>query len=181
VYCRGEIRLTPVCKSINFQNVSLHFCILLWTVYYFIAGKRNSWMSWARNKILYCNSVSNQLNEISPWSRVPFEKLVVAQLFKEFHALYGTRRFVTVFTTACYFSGCCITLRNTLFFCGEELLASAQPSCWMNTACCLSATDQCMHSLRVWMSSSSLSARGLAVPWSQETYLTRAISCWIIF
>jgi hypothetical protein len=40
------------------------------------------------------------VNELSPWSRVVLEKLIVAQLFKKFIAFHGTPRFITVFTRA---------------------------------------------------------------------------------
>jgi hypothetical protein len=37
---------------------------------------------------------------LTSWSRVLFEKLIVTKLVKRFPAFYGTRRFITVFTTA---------------------------------------------------------------------------------
>ena len=37
---------------------------------------------------------------ISPWSRVLLEQLTVLQLVKKFPAFYGTRRFITAFTSA---------------------------------------------------------------------------------
>jgi len=37
---------------------------------------------------------------ITPWSRVPVEKIIVTHLVKKFPAFYGTRKFITVFTTA---------------------------------------------------------------------------------
>jgi hypothetical protein len=43
-------------------------------------------------------------NKLTPWSRVLPEKLVVLQLNKKFLAFYGTRRFITTFTTACHLS-----------------------------------------------------------------------------
>jgi len=39
-------------------------------------------------------------NELIPWSRVLLEKLTVTQLVKKFLAVYGARRFITVFKTA---------------------------------------------------------------------------------
>jgi hypothetical protein len=36
---------------------------------------------------------------IAPWSRGLLEKLAVSQLVKKFPAFYGTRRFITAFTT----------------------------------------------------------------------------------
>jgi hypothetical protein len=39
---------------------------------------------------------------LTPWSRVLLEKLTVTQLVKKFPAFYGTRRFITVFTTVCH-------------------------------------------------------------------------------
>jgi len=39
-------------------------------------------------------------NSLTAWSRVLLDKYTVSQLFKEFPAFYGTRRFITAFTTA---------------------------------------------------------------------------------
>jgi hypothetical protein len=36
---------------------------------------------------------------LTPWSRVLLEKLTGSQLVKKFPAFYGTRRFITAFTT----------------------------------------------------------------------------------
>ena len=38
------------------------------------------------------------------WSRVLLEKLIGSQLVKKFPALYGTRRFIAVLTSACHLS-----------------------------------------------------------------------------
>ena len=40
----------------------------------------------------------------TPWSRVLLEKLTVSQLVKKFPAFYGTRRFITAFTSTCHLS-----------------------------------------------------------------------------
>jgi len=40
----------------------------------------------------------------APWSRVLLEKLTVPQLVKKFPAFYGTRRFITAFTSARHLS-----------------------------------------------------------------------------
>jgi hypothetical protein len=37
---------------------------------------------------------------LTPWSRVLLEKLTSSQLAKKFPAFYGTRRFITAFTSA---------------------------------------------------------------------------------
>jgi hypothetical protein len=37
---------------------------------------------------------------LTPWSRVLLEKLTGSQLVKKFTAFYGTRRFITAFTSA---------------------------------------------------------------------------------
>jgi hypothetical protein len=39
-----------------------------------------------------------------PWSRVILKKLIVTQLANKFHAFYGTRRFIIVFTKARHWS-----------------------------------------------------------------------------
>jgi len=41
---------------------------------------------------------------LKPWSRVPLEKLTGSQLVKEFPAYYGTRCFISAFTSAIYLS-----------------------------------------------------------------------------
>ena len=41
---------------------------------------------------------------ITPWSRVHLEKLTGSQLVKKFPAFYGTRRFITAFTSARHLS-----------------------------------------------------------------------------
>ena len=41
---------------------------------------------------------------LTPWSRVLYQKLTGSQLVKKFSALYGTRRFVTAFTSARHLS-----------------------------------------------------------------------------
>jgi len=40
------------------------------------------------------------LTLLTPWSRVLLEKLTGLQLVKEVPAFYGTRRFITAFTSA---------------------------------------------------------------------------------
>ena len=44
-------------------------------------------------------SVKHNTYLLTPWSRVLLEKLTGLQLVKKFPALYGTRKFVTVFTS----------------------------------------------------------------------------------
>ena len=41
---------------------------------------------------------------LTPWSRVLLEKLTGLQLVKKFHTFYGTRRFITVFTSVHHLS-----------------------------------------------------------------------------
>jgi len=41
---------------------------------------------------------------LTPCSRVLLEKLTGSHLVKEFHAFYGTRKFITAFTSACHLS-----------------------------------------------------------------------------
>ena len=43
-------------------------------------------------------------DSLIPWSRVLLEKLTNFQLVKTFPAIFGTRRFITVFTIACHLS-----------------------------------------------------------------------------
>jgi hypothetical protein len=49
-------------------------------------------------------SANNAKNQLTPWSKVLFEKLTVTQLVKKFPAFYGTQGFITVFTTARHWS-----------------------------------------------------------------------------
>jgi len=39
---------------------------------------------------------------LTPWSRVLLENLTGSQLVKKFPAFYGTRRFITAFTSVCH-------------------------------------------------------------------------------
>ena len=41
---------------------------------------------------------------LTPWSRVLLEKLTGFQLVKKFPAIYGTRRFITAFTSVLHLS-----------------------------------------------------------------------------
>ena len=41
---------------------------------------------------------------LTPWSRILLEKLIGVQLVKKFLAFYGTRRFITAFTSARHLS-----------------------------------------------------------------------------
>ena len=49
-------------------------------------------------------SLDPRSHVLTPWSRVFLEKLTVPQLVKNFPAFYGTRRFVTAFTSAHHLS-----------------------------------------------------------------------------
>jgi len=44
------------------------------------------------------------INLITPCSRILLEKLIGSQLVKKFHTFYGTRRFITAFTSARHLS-----------------------------------------------------------------------------
>jgi len=53
----------------------------------------------------FCRLIYLLLNYVlTPRSIVLFEKLTCSQLVKKFYAFYGTRRFITAFTTARYLS-----------------------------------------------------------------------------
>jgi hypothetical protein len=52
-------------------------------------------LNWSRNLLAYL---------LTPWSRVLLEKLIGSKLVKKFPAFYGTRRFITAFTTARHLS-----------------------------------------------------------------------------
>ena len=61
---------------------------------------------------LYCGSgmstrfVDGSGYLLTPWSRVLLEKLTGFQLVKKFPAFYGTRKFITAFTSARHLSLC---------------------------------------------------------------------------
>ena len=51
---------------------------------------------------------------LTPWSRVLFKKLASSQLVKKFPAFYGTRRFITAFTSARQLSLSCASLIHSI-------------------------------------------------------------------
>ena len=51
---------------------------------------------------------------LTPWSRVLLEKLTGSQLVKKFPAFYGTRRFITTFTSARHLSLSCASLIQSM-------------------------------------------------------------------
>jgi len=46
------------------------------------------------------------LSQLDLVTAVLFEKSLVIQLVKKFPTIYGMRRFITIFTRACYWSLC---------------------------------------------------------------------------
>jgi len=59
---------------------------------------------------------------LTPWSRVLFEKLTGSQLVKKFPAFYGTRRFITAFTSA----------RNLFLSSARSIQSMPPPSHFLN-------------------------------------------------
>jgi hypothetical protein len=53
--------------------------------------------------VFYLSTLCN-ISLLTLWSRVPFKKLTGSQLVKKFPKFYGTRRFVTAFTSARHLS-----------------------------------------------------------------------------
>ena len=53
-----------------------------------------------RDRVTYTRVVTQYTHLLTPWSRVLLEKLTGFQLVKKFPAFYGTRRFITAFTSA---------------------------------------------------------------------------------
>ena len=51
---------------------------------------------------------------LTPWSRVLLEKLTGSQLVKKLPAMYGTRRFITAFTSARHLSLSCANLIQSM-------------------------------------------------------------------
>ena len=78
--------------SISF--IVLMIISLAWLAFYYVQRFR---YVHAKDRL----SVSNLL---TPWSRVLLEKLIGFQLVKKFPAFYGTRKFITAFTSARHLS-----------------------------------------------------------------------------
>ena len=57
---------------------------------------------WAEDSNQFCKCITNYLLTylLNSWSRVHLEKLIGFQLVKKFPSFYGTRRFITSFTSA---------------------------------------------------------------------------------
>jgi len=72
---------------------------------------------------------------LTPWSRVLLEKLTASQLGKKFPAFYGTRRFITAFTSARHLSLSWTSLIQSIpphpISCRSILILSFQPLCRM--------------------------------------------------
>ena len=54
--------------------------------------------------VMITMSIALLIHLLTPWSRVLLEKLIGSQLVKKFPAFYGTRKFITAFTSASYMS-----------------------------------------------------------------------------
>jgi hypothetical protein len=68
-----------------------------WMKSYVICEKRHEYDSG-------CTVTLSVITKLTPWSRVLLEKLTGSQILKKYPAFYGTRRFITTFTTACLLS-----------------------------------------------------------------------------
>jgi len=51
-----------------------------------------------------CNTPKDNHKYVNPWSRVLLEKLMVSKPAKVFSAFYGTRKFITAFTSVSHIS-----------------------------------------------------------------------------
>ena len=71
-------------------------------VFSYISGFKSSWVE--RHKAAYRMFTAVETEPLAylftPWSRVLLGKLTGFQLVKKFSAFYGTRRFITAFTSA---------------------------------------------------------------------------------
>jgi hypothetical protein len=56
----------------------------------------------AQSEIKIFSAVSNIDLQLTPWSKVLLQKLIVAQLAEKFPAFHGTSVFITVFTRTPY-------------------------------------------------------------------------------
>jgi hypothetical protein len=121
-YCRVFISADTNCRNF-WQWISLTRYTLKWMALV------HEWRQWENQKLLY-RFIGRITYLLTPWSRVPLEKLTDLQLVKKFPAFYGTRRFLTALTSARHLSlspgeasrthECYIT---AVFFYGEALLA----------------------------------------------------------
>jgi hypothetical protein len=75
----------------------ISFCVTVSTVYI----RRTLWLALYRDiTAVFCEDH----DKLTPWSTVLPEKLTSLQLVKKFPAFYGTRRFITSFTSARHLS-----------------------------------------------------------------------------
>lgn len=58
----------------------------------------NMWMNGHLSLSIDFVNIVNNYYKIIPWSRLTLDKLMVAQLMKKFLVIYGTRKFMVVFT-----------------------------------------------------------------------------------
>ena len=90
--------------SFVFNSATLESIVFLLQTYFYSAVFElicNRKPPCAGGKASFSNSCVYLL---TPWSRVPLEKLTVSQLVKNFPVFYGTRRFITAFTNARHLS-----------------------------------------------------------------------------
>ena len=78
----------------------------------YVAGNNTPYINlhvikWRKNfamQNIYSNNIYLLTYLITPYSRVLLEKLTGFQLVKKFPTIYGNRRFITAFTSACHLS-----------------------------------------------------------------------------
>jgi hypothetical protein len=98
-------------------------------------------LCWIRQPKFQPSAIAWNINEVTPRIRILLEKLIVTQLVKKFPAVYGTRRFITVFTTACN--------TEALFEISWEpgvISPLVQLPSWRTTLCWLYATAYLIYS-----------------------------------
>jgi len=67
------------------------------------------WQEWFRWTVQHCLCYSRLTKWLDSWSRFHFEKLIFLQLVRKFSSCYGTRKFITAFTSARHLSLCWAT------------------------------------------------------------------------
>ena len=99
------IQSCPVSLDIMFRRTEQVYCTIKMTTI-FLRQITMSWTTFARFiSYLIKSAFEKHLPYLlTPWCRVLLEKLTGSQLLKKFPAFYGTRRFITAFTSARHLS-----------------------------------------------------------------------------
>jgi hypothetical protein len=104
---------------------------------------------------LHSEDIYLTTHSLIPWSTVLLEKLTGFQQVKKFPAFYGTRKFITVFTSARHLSLSKVSVQVrglmyewfvTRYVFTARSYHQAQPPSWRTTPCRMSATAYSIYS-----------------------------------